>query len=331
MKKQLLKLSLVLTAVFMLSQVVTAQFTENYQEPVASVEVPEVVAGSISIDGTADATYSSAITLDYGQSGFEEEAYGAPDCAASFQIAYDDDNLYIFMDITDEKGHFVNESDWGNPWQFDCVEIFTDVTWEDGGGYEADGCQHRFCRIGLDGTADSSAIQVAGNYGDLSNIDWAWVDDGPTATQVRFEVSFAWDSVLQGDLIENFEGDATTALELGLEVSYIDSDGDPGTVGAREAILFWDEDGVDSGLGDGGAYADVTAFGVMKCIDNLTKIKEVEVSNNDIKYSVNGRTITFSEEVNVYNTLGQLVGQGKMVTVENAGIYLVNGIKLFVN
>ena len=89
------------------------------------------------------------------------------------------------------------------------------------------------------------------------------------------------------------------------------------------------EDGEGSGLGDGNAYQDVTAFGVMKLID-VVSVKQTELNSSDLSYSVNGRTITFNQDVNVYNTLGQLVGQGKIVTVENAGIYIVNGIKLAV-
>jgi hypothetical protein len=331
MKKQLLKLSLVLTAVLLLGQVVKAQLSENYEAPVATIEVPKVIVGGIEVDAVAETSYSDVTDMESLQNDAslitDWGDYGAPDGAASFQIAYSMEALYVFMNIIDDKGHFVNESDWGNPWQFDCVEIFTDATWAEGeDAYGNDATQNRFCRVGQDEVPEEYQIQLHANLGDAAaDVEHAWADDGPTDTEVQFEVSFPWAGVLGGGVITDFNDGLT---ELGFEISYIDSDGDPGTVGSRKAIIFWDADDED-GLADGTAYQNTAAFGVMT-LQDIVSVKQTELNSSDLSYSVDGRTITFNQEVSVYNTLGQLVGQGKIVTVENAGIYIVNGIKLAV-
>lgn len=172
-------------------------------EPLSYVEIPET-ATSPTIDGTVDAAWSSAATVETGK-----QISGTGGATATVHTLWKGNTLYVLADVTDPTVD-VTASD---PWQQDSVELFVDAGNAKNGGYRADDTQIRISAENLlsFGTGDEAAQR-------------ARVTSATSRTDHGYVVEAAV-SLLEDGGLGAFEG---------LDVQVND-----GTGGTRTAIRAW--------------------------------------------------------------------------------------------
>ncbi len=170
------------------------------------------------IDGQVDAGWNSLSTTNLMDKFAAGESESEGDLSASFRTMWDQDALYIMVNITDDSVV------WDTPgalWDFDGMEIYLDMGNEKvASGYDTNDVQLRFRY----------------NHSDMShwyNGQPEWVDTGLiefadylTPVGYNLEYKFPWSAIR---IDEPAEG-----LQLGLEITINDNDGN-----FREAILAW--------------------------------------------------------------------------------------------
>jgi tetratricopeptide (TPR) repeat protein len=130
------------------------------------------------IDGKVDDVWAGAKSYDLANNLYEPVS-GPADCSASFQALYDDDNLYILVDVNDDA--LVHDSP--EFYSDDCVEIFIDA---DNGKADSYGKNDHAYYFVWDATAPvMGKSQQPVNDG--TQFAFARTDKG-----YRLEVQFAW-------------------------------------------------------------------------------------------------------------------------------------------
>ncbi|WP_116105543.1 sugar-binding protein [Lewinella sp. IMCC34191] len=181
-------------------------------------EVPKaLVAGTgrpISVDGAVDPAWEQAqvYDLDKVSTGI---VTGATDLSASYRTMWDETYLYLLVEVVDDV--LVPVANPGQPWNFDGVEVYLDVTNDKTEAYNANDRQVIYgygtpAPIGVSGTLalpNSLGAQVDTEGGYRAEIAFAWTDLGVTPREGRY---------------------------LGLDVAVADND-TPG--GDREGKLGW--------------------------------------------------------------------------------------------
>jgi hypothetical protein len=196
-------------------------------------ETVDALAGSISVDGQVDAVWSTTPKRIIAKT--TGSIQGDADASATWQALWDENYLYVLVDVTDD----VIKKDSIHPWQDDGVELFLDVGGEGASAYGSDDYQYvvpalsNTAVVGVNSAARVPGIRVAsvsrnGGY--------------------RVEMAIPWHSEA-GALVSN--GDT-----VGLEVQVNDDDDG----GAREGKLLW-WDGQDIAWRDPSSFARATLAG----------------------------------------------------------------------
>ncbi|MHC4517819.1 MAG: sugar-binding protein, partial [Planctomycetota bacterium] len=130
------------------------------------------------IDGQVDACWADAHTYD-----LKNSYYGAPssdaDLSASFKTLFDEDNLYVLVDVTDEA----HRNDSSEQWFDDGVEVFIDADRSRGQEYDDNDRQYFF-------SYDPTSPTMGESWGgDTAGIEYAFAR---TDAGYQLEVKFPW-------------------------------------------------------------------------------------------------------------------------------------------
>ena len=176
-----------------------------------------LVAGTgrpITVDGTMESIWEQAESYDLDQVATGTVS-GAADLSASYRTMWDENYLYLLVDVIDDI--IVPVANPAQPWNYDGVEVYLDVTNDKTEAYNANDRQVLY------GYGAEAPVGVAGTLA-LPGTLGARVD---TEGGYRVEMAFAW-----ADLGVN----PTEGRYLGLDVAVADND-TPG--GDREGKLGW--------------------------------------------------------------------------------------------
>ncbi len=263
-----MKKSYVLSMVITLTLFFSGHTRAQYCEPVREMSVPAVTHGII-IDGIDDDTdYSPIQTMQIAKRAGAANPYGledgdAFDFNATFKAAWDNDYLYLYVEVIDD----VEESmpvDGAEAWTWDCIEVFIDLdTNSTTMHYSAESTiQMRFNRgpvgISYPGRANSS--------------DYLFYQDNH-ASGWKIETGIPWTAASE----MGQKPDMLTKINsvIGFDVSVSDADGD-GTqpVGGRNieggAQMFWDQDTPIENADN--AYQDRRTFGFARLMGGLLPV-----------------------------------------------------------
>jgi len=345
MKKQLLNLCLMGAAV-MFSGTIFAQADSHpsdtlaappakYDLPVRAIEIPQADA-SIDVNGSNDGEgYSDLQDVHvFNHTGLTG---GDADYDANFNICWDMDYFYWYVEISDDVAHEAASGD--NTWEFDNIELFIDmdtgwiVSQYNNGATPEEGFENiRQMRInrGALGVSDPGRADAG---------DWLYAEGTNNAGGWSVELGMPWSAVLtEGDLPEDI-----CTYAIGLDFSGADSDGtDPGPQGARDVQTCWD---TEKTVTPDNAWYQRSTFGlvILDCESgSITHITENTVHSypnpafDQINFTVEGLST-----IKIYSLAGRQVmvvehtdGKGIDISSLQSGIYIakINGksVKLVV-
>ena len=299
---------------------VTAQIPDDLMEPVSCVEVPEVVTGSINIDGQREGTYSSLYYLNYPSAGELNE----PDLSAFFQMAYDSENLYLYVNVTDDIAHVITDEYRNFPTTFDHIAFYSNVlkSDSDSGSYDEDAIHIVWCR-GSDSAFfpnDNWYAKAEALNAETFKMEYIFVEDTVDLAGYCFEAAIPFSALFEIGQDHAYIWNSNEHYVFGLEISVGDSDGTQGTPGSISQQLFWDDD--EEGLEN--AWFDTRTFGVMGLVGTwVESIKPQSIVENK-EFFVEGNEITFNDKTSVYDLQGTFIGEGKSFYLEK-GIYIARG------
>jgi hypothetical protein len=164
---------------------------------------------------------------------------GSGDIAGTYKVLWDQHNMYLFIEVTDDVKFSLNPKKFGmegiwDPWQNDVVEIFLDTKNRKSKSFEPTAGDFRYAFVYQADSVSSPAQSP------LRGIKHAQ-SDSPEGYKV--EVQVPWSTL-------NFS--PTDGSVIGFEVNLIDNDTDTTKLGAgifrdRETVLTWSEkEGVNS-------------------------------------------------------------------------------------
>ncbi|UCD53568.1 MAG: tetratricopeptide repeat protein [Phycisphaerales bacterium] len=164
------------------------------------------------IDGKADDPWAAAHTYDLRNSYYDAPASEA-DCSASFRALYDEDNLYVLVDVTDDD--LQNDSE--EFWLDDAVEIFIDADNSKRGSYDDNDFQYHF------GWDASSPALGESQHGNMAGVEAAFAR---TDAGYRAEIRLPWSTLGTKPM---------AGTPIGLDVQVNDDDGG----GERDSKVAW--------------------------------------------------------------------------------------------
>ena len=142
------------------------------------------------IDGTADALWSN-----YDPASIDKLSVGtfsgSADLSANYKITYDQNNLYLFVDVTDD----VLVNDGGNKYDNDALEVFIDIGNTKSSGYQSNDYTYNFVyndatvyenTHGTAGTVGVTFAQAVKTGGYTMEISIPWSTIGPMPTNGQF-------------------------------------------------------------------------------------------------------------------------------------------------
>jgi len=352
MKKQLLNLCLMGAAV-MFSGTIFAQADSHpsdtlaappakYDLPVRAIEIPQADA-SIDVNGSNDGEgYSDLQDVHvFNHTGLTG---GDADYDANFNICWDMDYFYWYVEISDDVAHEAASGD--NTWEFDNIELFIDLDtgWsvsqytgygeEPEPGYE-NVCQMRINR-GVLGVSDLGRVDAG---------EWLYAEGTNGASGWSVELGMPWSAVLaEGDLPEYMFCNKA----IGFDFSGADSDGtNPGPEGARDVQTCWD---TEKAVSPDNAWYHRSTFGLVTteggCPPYIPRsVNEITKSSIHIYPNPAGNKINFEiaglSTIEIYSITGKQVmvvehtdGKGIDISSLQSGIYIakINGksVKLVV-
>ena len=190
------------------SEAITLTVVEQEKVLVSAVAQP------VAVDGEAEAAWeqATAYSLENVNNGTVDDA---ADLSATFKTLWDDQYLYLLIDVTDDVLVPVEDAD--KPYNYDGVEVYIDATNDKTESYNTNDRQIIYTYQG-----DS----LLGGSGTLS-FDNAQAAQSTTATGYRVEIALAW---------ADLNLTPTAGHYLGLDVMVADND-TPG--GNREGKLAW--------------------------------------------------------------------------------------------
>jgi hypothetical protein len=233
----------------------------------------------------------------------------ADDLSAQFKLLWDDEAIYIFLDVTDDVEQIIDCTEHSNEYQYDNMEVFfyTDITNAelrvDGGAYGDYGWQIRANR-GCDDVTTGSSKVTADNCANHVGSE--------TGTGYTIEWAISWETLgLKPD-------DLNAAVQsIGFELSVGDSDDE--TL-QRETLVHWN-DNVKADL----AWNNINYFGkinlthdVVNKVNNVDSQSEVKCYPNPARTTLHFENLENVQRIEVMNLLGQEVM--KMDDISNAAI-----------
>ncbi|MBX9851495.1 MAG: T9SS type A sorting domain-containing protein [Cytophagaceae bacterium] len=179
------------------------------------------------IDGTSEAMWSSYTTYNLDQ-GFNSP----PDLDGTYKVMYDNTNLYMLIDVTDDD--LRNES--VNDWEDDGIEVYIDIGNKKMGSYQANDFQFGFkyndaapaeYKQGATGGVTMAQGAKAGGYIMEVRIPWATLGAGaPVAgTFIGFDVK-----------LNDDDGGGTRDHELGWKDGTFGAWNNPSLFGAQQFL-----------------------------------------------------------------------------------------------
>ncbi len=196
-----------------------AQFMERLDHQAGSWAVsttpPMTILGTDTaptIDGQIDACWAKVQALEVANSLYDP-ASSPEDCTATFKTLWDENSLYVLVDVADDD--LQNDSE--EFWLDDGVEIFLDADNSKSGSYGDNDYQYFF---GWD--ASSPTMGKGGNEQD----DGTKYAFAKTNKGYRLEVQFAWSTL---------GAQAKPGTNIGLDVQVNDDDGG----GQRDSKIAW--------------------------------------------------------------------------------------------
>lgn len=205
-------------------------------------EYGEAVKGTAVIDGKIDDSWANAKTFEVSK-----EQVGSDGATAVGRVMWDNENLYILMEVTDP----LLSAESANAYEQDCVEVFFDENNNKSTAYEEDDIQ---CRVNFE------------NYKTVTDgLSTDRFVSATSKTSTGYIVEIAIPSTL-GGLSKN------QVIGFDMQVND-DADGD----GKRDNISIWNDM-------TGKGYENPSVFGVVKLVDSGEY--ELGDVNNDGKINV---------------------------------------------
>ena len=198
-------------------------------EPGPAAVMPRTKAAP-SIDGQADACWAGAASHPLKRSYYDAPATKM-DLSASFQTLYDQDNLYVLVDVIDDD--LQNDSE--EFWLDDAVEVFIDADNSKRGEYDDNDFQYH---IGWDAT---SPARGESQHNNMTGVESAVAK---TDAGYRVEIKFPWSTL---------GTQPVPGTPIGFDVQVSDDDGG----GERNSKIAW------SAMQDD-AYLHPNVFGTLQ-------------------------------------------------------------------
>ncbi len=198
-------------------------------EPGPAAVMPETKTAP-NIDGQVDSCWADASSYALEKRYYEPPASDA-DLSASFRTLYDQDNLYVLVDVTDDD----LENDSEEFWLDDAVEVFIDADNSKGGQYDDNDFQYH---IGWDATSP------ARGESQHDNMDGVVSAVAKTDAGYRVEIKFPWSTLGTWPV---------PGTPIGFDVQVSDDDGG----GERDSKIAWSANQDD-------AYLHPNVFGTLQ-------------------------------------------------------------------
>jgi tetratricopeptide (TPR) repeat protein len=164
------------------------------------------------IDGVADAAWSAADKIKLTNVIYKPVS-SPNDLSADFKTMWDQNNLYLFVDVTDD----VLKNDAVNPWENDAVEVYIDATNSKAASYGPTDYQYIFMW-------DKTSPKIyETKHQRIEGVQYAMVT---TDTGYRLEIKFPWST---------FGTKPHVGAKIGLDVHVGDND----SGGKRDRKLTW--------------------------------------------------------------------------------------------
>jgi hypothetical protein len=164
------------------------------------------------VDGEAEALWSQARQYKIGN-----VIYGSPsndeDFSASYKAVYDEKNLYVLVDVTDDN----LKNDSSDFWLDDCVEVFIDADNSKSGSYGDNDYQFHF------GWAEANPSMGESQHNQTEGVEFSTVK---TDMGYRMEIKFPWATL---------GVEPSAGKKIGLDV-HVNDDDDGGD---RDSKLTW--------------------------------------------------------------------------------------------
>ncbi|MFC1603410.1 sugar-binding protein [Planctomycetota bacterium] len=164
------------------------------------------------VDGKAEALWSEARQNKIGNVIYLPPSNNG-DFSASYKAVYDEKNLYVLVDVTDDN--LINDSD--DFWLDDCVEVFIDADNSKSGSYGDNDYQFHF------GWADANPSMGESQHNQTEGVEFAV---GRADAGYRVEIKFPWATL---------GVEPSAGKKIGLDV-HVNDDDDGGD---RDSKLTW--------------------------------------------------------------------------------------------
>jgi len=284
------------------------------QKPVVTVKK---ATAAITIDGDGkDAAWSAApkIAIDKAYTG--ETVVGGD---ATFQMLYDADNVYIFVNVTDDVVYFDATSDWKG----DAVEMYFGLPgYVPGAGANADHARQFYVKASQDWIDGPKVF-----HWDTYNF-WPTVkekgNDGVTLGYLETATGYAFEYKINKSALEDV--DFATIDSLGIDFCLADNDVTTEGAGVRNRKVFYNSGDLEFKNENWGAMDLATLV-----FDKTTAVNSFKTSNQAayISYDIlKFKGFDQAVDAEVYSILGQKVLSVKNINEVNVsnlknGIYIV--------
>lgn len=169
-------------------------------------------SGPVVVDGKAEALWSQARQYKIGNVIYESPSNDG-DFSASYKAVWDEKNLYVLVDVTDEN--LKNDSD--DFWLDDCVEVFVDADNSKSDSYGDNDYQFHF------GWAEANPSMGESQHNQTGGVEFAV---GRADAGYRVEIKFPWATL---------GVEPSAGAKIGLDVHVNDDDDG----GERDTKLTW--------------------------------------------------------------------------------------------
>ena len=297
--------------------VATLKFEKS--TPANSLFMVKKISSELYIDGMADESEWKAVpTTAIAKPYAGETVEGA---SATFQMLYDTDNLYVFVDVKDDFVTVDTDADWKG----DKVEIYFGLPgYVPGVGASGDHAR-QFFGVASQDWADGTTVAHWNNY---NTEFWPGVKsrdtDGVTFAYNETVDGYAYEFKINKSALENV--DFATVDSLAFDFTIADNDVEGAGKGVRNRLVYYNTGDLQYANENWGAM-DLVGMG----FDKTTSVAITKTSNQ-LAYIAHDvlRFKGYNSAVNVeiYSILGQKVLSAKNINQLNVsslknGIYLV--------
>ncbi len=276
---------------------VGAQNTTSPDNPL----VIKKASGALGIDGVGDeATWTGITFVDAAIQG----AAGDANFAAKFKLTYDDNNIYVLVDVTDPTPN----NDGSSTWQSDCVELFFAMDTNTHGTYQSGDWQIRKL---------ASKAQADGGIDGSSNVASVLLSDANFIVE-QVDGATGYTQEWQLPIVTLVQDAAFDKQHFRFDIQAADNDG---TGNERTAQRFWNSNADNQ-------WNQTTNMGYVK-METPVAVKQAIAKASSIRIKAN--SIEFAKnmkEVNVYSITGQLILKARNVSqistaALKSGVYFV--------